>query len=120
MNILYSTSHIMHNKYSSLHHLSSNGYQSIILIVTFIYIRKEKIMPIFEYTCKKCGESFEELVRSDTVVACPKCGSKKVEKELSVFSANSSSNGGGDMPSCFTGGAGCDMGKCGSGCCGME
>ncbi|MHC4884318.1 MAG: FmdB family zinc ribbon protein [Planctomycetota bacterium] len=76
-------------------------------------------MPIFEYTCKKCGELFEELVRSDTVVECPKCGSQKVEKELSVFSAAS---GGGDdaPPPCFTGEGGCGMGKCGSGRCGIE
>ena len=37
-------------------------------------------MPIYEFKCRKCGEPFEVLFRSredKTVVACPKCGSKK-------------------------------------------
>ena len=45
-------------------------------------------MPLFEYTCGKCGKEFEELVRDpDDAVACPHCGSKKTEKRLSAFAA---------------------------------
>ena len=40
-------------------------------------------MPIFDYTCKSCGNPFETLVRSDTVPACPKCGSTELEKRVS-------------------------------------
>lgn len=76
-------------------------------------------MPIFEYSCSKCGKHFEELVRAGTIVACPECGSKRVDKELSVFSAGSSSSQN-HTPPCFTGQGGCGMGKCGSGRCGIE
>jgi putative FmdB family regulatory protein len=47
-------------------------------------------MPIYEYTCKSCEKAFEELVRSAEAgdkVICPECGSKKVEKRMSVFAA---------------------------------
>ncbi|MBN2714142.1 MAG: zinc ribbon domain-containing protein, partial [Planctomycetes bacterium] len=45
-------------------------------------------MPIYEYICKKCGKPFELLVRSDTKVECPGCGSVKVEKRMSTFAAH--------------------------------
>ena len=45
-------------------------------------------MPIFEYVCKQCENRFEMIVNSSTVVKCPKCESKKLEKLLSVFSAS--------------------------------
>ena len=45
-------------------------------------------MPIYEFKCKKCGELFEAL-RSigDTGkgLACPECGAKAVEKQISTF-----------------------------------
>ncbi len=47
-------------------------------------------MPIFEFDCPKCQESFEELVRNAEAVkdvACPHCGNRKVKKKLSTFSA---------------------------------
>ena len=43
-------------------------------------------MPIYEYTCKGCGEEFETLVRSSTTPDCPECHSTELEKQLSVFS----------------------------------
>ena len=45
-------------------------------------------MPIYEYTCQKCNNKFEQLVRSmsgETKFACPKCGSSKTARTLSVF-----------------------------------
>lgn len=45
-------------------------------------------MPIYEYLCEKCEHEFEHLAKSmsDTgAVACPKCGSKKTGRKLSVF-----------------------------------
>ena len=46
-------------------------------------------MPIFEYVCKQCGHRFEMLVQGSTVVACPSCSGRKLEKQLSVFAATS-------------------------------
>ena len=44
-------------------------------------------MPIYEYTCKSCGEEFETLVRASSTPDCPECHSTELEKKLSVFSA---------------------------------
>lgn len=46
-------------------------------------------MPIYEYVCTACGQTFEELVRGDTDGAprCPGCRSQNVQRQLSVFAA---------------------------------
>jgi len=52
-------------------------------------------MPIYEFTCKKCGIKFEEFVRSlndENEFVCPQCGSKESERLFSVFSSSSSSS----------------------------
>ena len=68
-------------------------------------------MPIFEYKCGKCNLQFEKLVSgSDTKVVCEKCGSEKVEKQLSSFSAKV--NEGGDHSDCTSC---CPAGTCGLG-----
>jgi putative FmdB family regulatory protein len=42
-------------------------------------------MPLYEFVCKKCDHTFEELVlRESEVVACPECESRKLERLLSV------------------------------------
>lgn len=69
-------------------------------------------MPIYEFSCGKCGQDSEVLVRSTDWegTPCPHCGSKKLSKKLSVFAA---SNAGPEpAPSC-TG----NPRNCG-GCCG--
>jgi putative FmdB family regulatory protein len=76
-------------------------------------------MPIFEYKCSACGDDFELLVRSDTDEACPRCGSSRIDKKFSVF-ASHVDHGAGAAPACHTGTAGCDLGRCGSGLCGIE
>ena len=54
-------------------------------------------MPIYEYTCNACDNRFEQLVRSMTTaeegpaVKCPKCGSSKTARALSVFAVGSES-----------------------------
>jgi putative FmdB family regulatory protein len=50
-------------------------------------------MPIFEYTCKKCGRIFEKLVlgRNGGEIVCPKCGSARVEQMFSAFATASAS-----------------------------
>lgn len=42
-------------------------------------------MPIYEYTCNKCGEDFEKLVFGNKPVDCPKCSSQDIKKKLSSF-----------------------------------
>ena len=76
-------------------------------------------MPIFEYECTSCRSAFELLVRSDTRIACPSCESERVVKKLSLFAAHMGRPAE-SVPSCHTGGCGCDLGKCGSGFCGVD
>ncbi len=81
-------------------------------------------MPIFEYECTSCHSSFELLVRSDTRVACPDCDSPKVVKRLSLFAAHVAGHSheaphAHEVPACHTGQCGCDLGRCGSGLCGV-
>jgi putative FmdB family regulatory protein len=48
-------------------------------------------MPLYEFDCLSCGQSFEKLVRSAQAikeVACPVCGQSHVQKKFSVFAAN--------------------------------
>jgi putative FmdB family regulatory protein len=45
-------------------------------------------VPIYEFVCESCGHRFEELVgthvgRRAAEVACPECGSAKVERLVS-------------------------------------
>ena len=42
-------------------------------------------MPIFEYICKDCNHPFEALVYGKDKAECPKCQSRKLEPQLSVF-----------------------------------
>ncbi len=74
-------------------------------------------MPLFEYSCEKCGERFEALVpraEADRAV-CPKCGSRRVRRELSTFAAV----GGRSEFACASGtcpGTG-SLGSCATGTC---
>jgi putative FmdB family regulatory protein len=45
-------------------------------------------MPIFEYICKQCDHAFEALVYGNEKASCPKCQSKRLEPQLSVFAVN--------------------------------
>ena len=59
-------------------------------------------MPIYEYACKACDRTFEELVlrRSDEDdVRCPKCKGKRVEKLVSRPAAARSGGDGGSAAS---------------------
>jgi putative FmdB family regulatory protein len=74
-------------------------------------------MPIYEFHCPECDKDTEMLVRSTRWqgTACPHCGSKRLEKKLSVFASNM--GGSGDAAPC--GGGACDLNRAGCGsCCG--
>ena len=45
-------------------------------------------MPIYEYTCNKCGEKFEFLYRNGDEPECPGCKSNDLDKHISTFSSN--------------------------------
>jgi len=45
-------------------------------------------MPIFEYVCKQCNHQFEALVYGKQKAECPKCHTKKLEPQLSVFAVS--------------------------------
>ena len=45
-------------------------------------------MPIYEFDCQECGDSFESLVMSFTKidgVTCPECKSENIQKKISTF-----------------------------------
>lgn len=48
-------------------------------------------MPIYEYTCRKCGHQFELLVRGQKVPACPSCRSEDLERMFSLPRVSSAS-----------------------------
>jgi putative FmdB family regulatory protein len=50
-------------------------------------------MPIFEYKCSKCGHQMEFLEKTNSPKkhSCEKCGSNKLKKLFSTFSATSGS-----------------------------
>src|SRR6476646_4027535 len=45
-------------------------------------------MPIYEYICKECNHHFEALVYGKEKAECPKCHTKKLEPQLSVFAVS--------------------------------
>jgi putative FmdB family regulatory protein len=71
-------------------------------------------MPIYEFHCNACEQDSEVLVRSTDWkgTPCPKCGSTKLEKKLSVF-ASSVAGQTSDGPSCSGQPSSC--GLCGTG-----
>ena len=49
-------------------------------------------MPVYEYDCLACGDVFDKLVFNsvrDPVTHCPRCGSEKVHKRLSLIAGTS-------------------------------
>ena len=59
-------------------------------------------MPIYEYTCSRCGKGFEELIirSSDGVeVKCPSCGTPDVRRKMSRPAAARVGSGGGEAAS---------------------
>jgi putative FmdB family regulatory protein len=76
-------------------------------------------MPIFEYVCKECDHEFEALIFGKQKAECPKCQSKKLEPQLSVF-AVSAKSGAGAQPSMPAGPCGSCGDPRGPGSCSMK
>ena len=57
-------------------------------------------MPLFEYTCRTCGRTFEFLKISTTneQVLCPQCGGTEVTKLLSAGSFRVGGHGSSTAP----------------------
>jgi putative FmdB family regulatory protein len=75
-------------------------------------------MPIYEYHCDDCDNSFEALVRPGRPedAACPQCHGAHLSREMSVFSSSAGASGYSAAASDFTpnrGGGGCCGGGCG-------
>lgn len=62
-------------------------------------------MPLFEFNCRRCGKTFEEILSLAELAveppACPACGEAGAERAFSLFAT-----GGGGAPS-GGGGGGC-------------
>ena len=55
-------------------------------------------MPIYEFACPKCRGIFSFLskrVNPDRLPVCPKCGNKKMSKQISRFAMSQGSEGAG-------------------------
>lgn len=74
-------------------------------------------MPIYEYSCAKCGNAFEHLHRKlgESAPACPVCASQRVIKQFSTFSAAVAPERGSAAP-CGAAAA-CSPGQCAAGEC---
>lgn len=72
--------------------------------------RNARTMPIYEYDCKSCHAHVEIFLHNaDQQPECPECGSKKLEKTLSVISAPVISGQGSSAPM--------EAGNCGRSAC---
>lgn len=67
-------------------------------------------MPMYTFTCRECGHTFEELLLSSRYldqVTCPECGSRQVERGLSRIAGLGGAAGGSPLSgaaSCSSGG----------------
>jgi putative FmdB family regulatory protein len=73
-------------------------------------------MPIFEYVCNACDHEFEALVYGDQKAECPKCHSKKLAPQLSVFAVTAK---GSSTPARSAGGCGTCGDPRGPGACSL-
>lgn len=72
-------------------------------------------MPLYEYQCQNCTQQVEVLVLGNQKPECPLCGSKKLDRHLSVVATPSTKSSAGDSPPMPQGGCGrpqCGMHGC--------
>lgn len=70
-------------------------------------------MPLYEYSCDKCSQKIELLIRGDEKPECPHCHSTKLTKLLSVVRGHVSGGGGGQAAAAES----CGRPQCGMGGC---
>jgi putative FmdB family regulatory protein len=64
-------------------------------------------MPIYEYICSSCKESFAKLQRMGTAegeTECPACGSRDVQRQISACAIGGESGQSHAAPACSMGG----------------
>jgi putative FmdB family regulatory protein len=75
-------------------------------------------MPIYEYSCEDCTQTFEKMrpmSKADAAIACPKCGGEHTARGLSRFAAFSHGDNGASHAVAGNGGCqGCGSHSCGS------
>lgn len=71
-------------------------------------------MPLYEFACRRCEHTFEELVFNGEAVSCPECQGEQVERLLSLPGRPKFASGSQPLPM-----ASCDprTPPCGPGCC---
>ncbi|MEX2281322.1 MAG: FmdB family zinc ribbon protein [Gemmatimonadota bacterium] len=71
-------------------------------------------MPIYEYSCRGCGNRFEQRLRYDERLkqqTCPQCGATQASLCMSVPSLVGGGNAGASASSCQSTGGACGCGK---------
>jgi putative FmdB family regulatory protein len=69
-------------------------------------------MPLYEYSCEKCSQKVELLIRGDEKPECPHCQSTTLTKLLSVVSGHVAGGGGNAAMAEVCGRPQCGMGGC--------
>jgi putative FmdB family regulatory protein len=74
-------------------------------------------MPIYEYYCQSCEKRFEELVfeTKPAVIHCPECGTKEVNRLISLFATASNAINPAPMSGATSASGGCGCGSCSCG-----
>jgi len=76
-------------------------------------------MPIFEYVCTECEHHFEALVFGKQKAVCPKCQSKDLAPQLSVFAVSAKASSSSAQSSAPLGACGSCGDPRGPGACSM-
>ncbi len=66
-------------------------------------------MPLYDFQCKTCGSTFEELVRGPldlADVACPRCQSPEIVRKISLIASRSREGSSVRLPSASSCGTG--------------
>lgn len=71
-------------------------------------------MPLFDFVCNACGETFEFLVIGGERPFCPRCASGDLKKKMSAFAFRSKGEGGQTVSGAGSSCAGCRGGNCSS------
>lgn len=69
-------------------------------------------MPLYEFSCARCGHDFEKIVSGAPAVTCPNCGSNETRKKISACARRPAKTSGGEAP--VSGCGSCSGGNCAS------